>query len=290
MKEIRGVRLPDWTAPADRRILALVVWLGSLMFSSTAASASELDDRFWLSAGAYSVFRYDSSAMLTSRRFDLGVAFNPQSTLGLDSTQTVLQLNAGYRFNTRHALEVSWYRISTNSRAVLQDEIEWVDENGDPITIPIDASVSSSLEYEITKLGYLWRFYESEKVALSAGAGLHSTRVTLDLRADSTSSGVSASRADTSLPLPVVSFRVDYSLSPRLGWFLKAEVFALSFDDWTGTYDDVQLGIEYRLWDRIGVGAALGNNALRAVEDDGSTRFEYDNRITGALLYLTGYF
>lgn len=277
----------------DRRIpgaLALLVSSSLFLLSTVASASDEPEERFTLSAGAYSVFRYESSALLTSRDFDLGVGLNPENVLGLDSTQTVLQLNASYRFNSRHALEFSWYRISTDSSLSLRDEIEWVDENGEPITIPIDASVSSKLKYEIAKVGYLWRFYESELVSLSAGAGLHSTRVSLDLRADSTSSGASASRASTSLPLPVLSFRLDYSLSARFGWFMKAEVFALSFGDWSGTYDDIQLGIEYRLLDRMGVGAALGNNALRAVEKKGNTRFEYENRITGALLYLKGYF
>ena len=292
MTDIQGNRLSHRPAGGRRKPGVLVVLVSSsLLFSTTAAVASgESEERFTLSAGAYSVFRYDSSALLTPRDFGLGVGIRPKNTLGLDSTQTVLQLNASYRFNSRHALEFSWYRISTDSSVTLQEEIDWVDENGDPITIPIDASVASTLKYEIAKIGYLWRFYESELVSLSAGAGLHSTRVSLDLRSDSTSSGVSASRANTSVPLPVLSFKLDYSLSPRFGWYLKAEVFALSFGDWSGTYDDIQLGIEYRLLDKIGVGAALGNNTLRIIEKSSSTRFEYENRITGALLYLKGYF
>jgi len=290
MTDLKPGRLLCRTSTDGNGLIGLVVLVSSLLSLSTGASADEPEERFTLSVGAYSVFRFDSSAMLTSRDFDLGVAFNPQNALGLDSTQTVLQLNAGYRFNSRHAMEISWYRIATDSSLSLRDEIEWVDENGDPITIPIGAFVSSNLKYEIAKIGYLWRFYDSDKVSLSAGAGLHVTQVELDLRAESTSSGVSASRGDTSLPLPVISFSLGYSMSPRFGWFLKTEVFALSFDDLSGTYNDTQLGIEYRLWDKVGIGAALGNNAFRVVEESGRTRFEYDNRITGALLYLRGYF
>ena len=63
----------------------------SLLFSTPAAVASsESEERFTLSAGACSVIRYDSSALLTSRDFVLGVGLKPKNTLGLDSTQTVL--------------------------------------------------------------------------------------------------------------------------------------------------------------------------------------------------------
>ena len=127
-------------------------------------------------------------------------------------------------------------------------------------------------------------------MSLSVGAGLHLTTVELDLEAETTSSGASASKGDTSLPLPVVAFGLDYIVTPKFGWFLQAEVFALSFDDWSGTYDDILFGAEYRLFRNVSVGAAVGNNSLLAVEKNSDSRFEFENRITGLFLYLKGHF
>ena len=78
--------------------------------------------------------------------------------------------------------------------------------------------------------------------------------------------------------------------SPKFAWYLKADLFALSFDDWSGTYSDLLVGAEYRVWKPVGIGLALNSNSLRVVEETPDTRFAFENRISGLLLYLRWYF
>ena len=263
------------------------------ILSSPAVFAAEkefTDEKFTLAIGAYGVFRYDSNALLTSRDFGVGLAFSPEDLLGLDSRQTVLRLEGTWLFRPSHALTFSWYDISSSNSISVERDFEWVDQDGNTITIPIGASVGSRLDYNILKLGYSWSFYNSEKVRLSAGAGLHMTEITLGLNAETTSTGVNASSGKTTLPLPVVSFALNYQVTPRFSWYLKSEVFALSFDDWRGAYDDATVGVEYRVMEWLGIGVALNNNSLRVVEENPDTRFEFENRINGAMLFLRGHF
>ena len=263
------------------------------ILSSPAVFAAEkefTDEKFTLAIGAYGVFRYDSNALLTSRDFGVGLAFSPEDLLGLDSRQTVLRLEGTWLFRPSHALTFSWYDISSSNSISVERDFEWVDQDGNTITIPIGASVGSRLDYNILKLGYSWSFYNSEKVRLSAGAGLHMTEITLGLNAETTSTGVNASSGKTTLPLPVVSFALNYQVTPRFSWYLKTEVFALSFDDWRGAYDDATVGVEYRVMEWLGIGVALNNNSLRVVEENPDTRFEFENRINGAMLFLRGHF
>ena len=263
------------------------------ILSSPAVFAAEkefTDEKFTLAIGAYGVFRYDSNALLTSRDFGVGLAFSPEDLLGLDSRQTVLRLEGTWLFRPSHALTFSWYDISSSNSISVERDFEWVDQDGNTITIPIGASVGSRLDYNILKLGYSWSFYNSEKVRLSAGAGLHMTEITLGLNAETTSTGVNASSGKTTLPLPVVSFALNYQVTPRFSWYLKTEVFALSFDDWRGAYDDATVGVEYRVMEWLGIGVALNNNSLRIVEENPDTRFEFENRINGAMLFLRGHF
>lgn len=263
------------------------------ILSSPAVFAAEkefTDEKFTLAIGAYGVFRYDSNALLTSRDFGVGLAFSPEDLLGLDSRQTVLRLEGTWLFRPSHALTFSWYDISSSNSISVERDFEWVDQDGNTITIPIGASVGSRLDYNILKLGYSWSFYNSEKVRLSAGAGLHMTEITLGLNAETTSTGVNASSGKTTLPLPVVSFALNYQVTPRFSWYLKSEVFALSFDDWRGAYDDATVGVEYRVMEWLGIGVALNNNSLRVIEENPDTRFEFENRINGAMLFLRGHF
>lgn len=255
-----------------------------------AAAEDVVPDKFRIALGGYSLLRYDSTMSLTDRGIGAGISISPEDTLGLKTEQTVLRVNGLYRFTKQHALTFSWYRISSDGNKSLEEQIDWVDENGDAITIPLGARVDSTFDYDIYKLGYLWSFYHTDKVELAAGAGLHITRVAIGLRADTTSSGVEAKDISTSLPLPVLSFSFTYRVTPKFAWYLKSEAFALSFDDWDGVYTDNTLGMEYRAFKNVGLGIGLGSNALSLSENTSDYKFSFDNRITGLLVYAAAYF
>ena len=273
----------------NRRIAMLLAFAAVILVCFSDIQAQE-NDKFKFSAGSFSVFKYNSSMSLTSTTVGLGVAFSPVETLGWTGEQTVLRLDGRYRFTNKHSLSMSWYRIASDGERSIQKDIEWLGRDGNVITIPVGASVTSSFGYDIVKLAYLWSFYHSDKVELSAGGGLHLTDIGVNLEASVTSSGVSASSAEMLAPLPVVSFRLDYNVTPKLHWFLQAELFAISTGDWDGTYSDLQLGIEYRLLQNLGVGMGLGSNALKVLEETSSSRFDYSNRITGINLFVSANF
>lgn len=85
----------------------------SVLLHSTAFAVENErgDEKFTLSVGAYEVFRYDSTALLTNRDVGVGLAFSPEDLLGLDSRQTVLRLEGQWRFRPAHALTLSWARF-----------------------------------------------------------------------------------------------------------------------------------------------------------------------------------
>ena len=265
----------------------------ALLFCSTNSPifAEETQpDKFRLAIGGYALTRYDSSMSLTDSGVGAGVSINPQDALGLDSRQTVLRLDGKYRFNEEHAITISWYSVSAENSKVLSEDIQWEDDNGNTITIPTGASVSSSLGYDIYKVGYLWSFYHNDKVELSAGLGLHVTRIAVNLTASTTSSGDNPNDVRSTLPLPVVTFAVDYHVTPRFNWFIQSQFFSMSFDNWSGVYTDAELGMEYRMTKHVGIGVGIGSNSLKVSEETDEYNFNYENRITGALIYLAAYF
>jgi hypothetical protein len=247
-------------------------------------------DKFRVALGGFAVLRYDSLMSLTEPNLGAGISISPEDTLGLSSEQVVLRLEGYYRFTKKHAMTYSWYKISSNGSKVLEEEFDWIDDNGDTITIPLGAKVDSSLSYDIFKLGYLWSFHHSEKVEMSAGVGLHMTRIEVGLQTDTTSSGFNARDVDTTLPLPVFSFSVVYHVTPKFAWHLKQEFFALQFEKWDGNYTDSTLGMEYRFFENVGLGIALSSNSLKITEKEDDYKFQYDNRISGVMLNIAAYF
>ena len=255
-----------------------------------AYAEDNLPDKFKIVLGGYTLVRSDTTMSLTEPNTGAGISIDPRDTLGIETEKTVARLEGYYRFNEQHALTYSWYAISSDGTKTLADEINWVDENGDNITIPIGASVKASMDYDIFKLGYLWSFYHNDKIELSAGAGLHVTRVAIGIDTATTSSGIDAKKVSTTVPLPVLSFGLTYHVTPKYSWYLKSEAFYLEFEDWTGSYTDSMLGMEYRVWERLGLGVALASNALKVTEDTSDYEFTYGNRISGAFMYAAAYF
>ena len=268
--------------------LALIAML--VVTSSIAHAKEAVPDRFKIALGGYSVFRYDSTMSLTDPDLGAGISIRPEDTLGVDSRQTVLRLDGHYRFTKKHALTYSWYRISSQGNKALEEEFEWLDENGDRITIPVGATIDTDLDYDIFKVGYLWSFHHTDKVELAAGVGLHMTRIGVNLRTDTTSSGIDARDVSTTVPLPVLSFGLSYSVTPKLHWYIKAEAFALKFEDWDGLYTDSSLGMEYRAFKNVGLGIGLGSNSLKVTEYASDYKFIFDNRITGLMVNVSAYF
>ena len=261
-----------------------------LVTTNVAHAKEKIPDQFRIALGGYAVVRYDSVMSLTEPNLGAGISISPEDTLGLDTKQSVLRLDGYYRFTKTHALTYSWYSISSDGNKTIEEEFDWIDENGDTITVPIGAKADTSLDYDIFKLGYLWSFHHTDKVAMSAGVGLHMTRIAIGLRTDTTSTGAEAKDVDTSLPLPVFSFSIVYNVTPRFYWRFKQEFFALEYDKWDGNYTDSTLGIEYRVLQNVGLGIALSSNSLKLIEDEDDYKFSYDNRITGVLLNVAAYF
>ena len=258
---------------------------------SPAQAEEPQADKFRLAIGGYALARYDSNISLSNPDLGAGISINPQDTLGIDTENTVLRIEGYYRFRPKHALTCSWYSVNSTGSKTIDEEFSWVDPDGNPITIEAGAQVNSNLDYDIFKVGYLWSFHHSDKVELGVGAGLHITRLTMALDANSTlPPNESLQNVNTTVPLPVVSFVLNYNVTPKFGWYLKTEAFALKFDDWIGTYRDTTFGMEYRAWKHVALGVGLSSNALDIDEQGSNYHLRFNNTISGALFYVATYF
>ena len=269
-------------------LFAVIVFFA--MIDLARAEAPQLD-KFKFGIGGYVLSRYDSNISMTDPDLGAGVSISPQDTLGIDIESSVLRIEGYYRFSPTHSLTYSWYSIDSDGEKTLDRPIEWVDEDGNAIVIPVGAQAISRLETDIFKVGYLWSFHHSDKVEMGAGAGLHITRLAISLDASTTvPANSSINNVDSTVPLPVVSFVLNYKVTPKIHWYLKTEAFALKFDNWTGHYRDAVFGLEYRASKHVALGAGFSSNSLDLEEDDPKYKLRFDNSISGGLIYLATYF
>jgi len=258
---------------------------------SLAQAEERQPDKFRFAIGGYALIRYDSNISMTDPNVGAGISISPQDTLGIDIESSVLRIEGYYRFSPDHGLNYSWYSIRSPGEKTIEKEFEWVDPDGNTITIPAGAQATSNHNYDIFKIGYLWSFYHSNKVELGLGAGLHYTRLGLGLDASTTiPANSSIKNVDTAVPLPVLSLVLQYNVTPKFHWYLKTETFVLKFDNWVGNYRDNSFGMEYRAWKHVALGAALNSNAIDIEESDPGYKLRFDNNIFGAQLYVASYF
>ncbi|RLT93977.1 hypothetical protein [Ketobacter sp.] len=268
-----------------------LLWITPWASAENSLSDYAMSERFYVSFGGYNVFRADSSISLVDSDLGAGVALSPTDTLGLDIETTVLKLDGYYRLSPTGKIGFSWYRIDTESSKRLESSVDWVNPDGEQITIAAGSQMESSLIYDVMKLGYYWSFYHNEKVELSAGGGFHISRfqVDLDVETDSNGNPVSQDSGNVAqtLPLPTVGIGVNYRVNPDLYWYLSAEGFYLTYDDWDGSYTEVQLGLEYAVLDHVGVGIAFVGNSLNASEDTPEYKLKYHNQFNGVNFYVS---
>jgi hypothetical protein len=256
-----------------------------------ARAEEALPDKFRFAIGGFTLGRYESNISLTDPDLGVGISLSPRDTLGMDFENTVLRIEGYYRFHPKHSLTYSWYSIGSTGSKTIDEEIKWVDPGGETIVIPIGAQVVSSLEYDIFKVGYLWSFHHTDKVELGFGAGLHITRFKVGLDASITQPpSQSLKNVNTTVPLPVFSIVLKYTVTPKFHWFLKTEAFVVKFNNWTGGYRDATLAMEYRFWRNVALGAGLSSSSLEIEEDDPNYQLKFDNNINGGLIYLATYF
>ena len=171
-----------------KRFVALaMIFMGTI---NHVYAEDVVPDKFRISIGGYSLIQTDVSMSLTEPNLGAGVSIKPEDVLGLETEQTVLRLDGHYRFTKKHALTYSWYSLSSDGKKTIEEIFNWLDEDGNVITIPVGAQVETALDYDIFKLGYLWSLHHTDKVEMAVGAGLHMTRIAIGLHSDTTSSGV----------------------------------------------------------------------------------------------------
>ncbi|AUM12854.1 hypothetical protein Kalk_10665 [Ketobacter alkanivorans] len=274
------------------RLLVPVVAMLSAVLATESVWAKEMP-RTKLSLGYFAVMKADTYILATEREAGAGVSVNPADTFGTDLEQSVFRFDGKYRINSEHAMSLTWYRISSRGVNTLDQDVEWIDSDGNEYTISAGASVDTDLDYNIFKLSYLWSFYHNDKVELYTSAGIHGTTFEVDLDVENNvgaSSTQEARRMSSTIPLPNFGLGVQYSITPKLSWFLQADLFAMRYEDWSGSFSDLQFAIEYQVLDYLGLGIGVGSTGLNITETTDTYRFAYENKLSGVNFYLTSAF
>lgn len=220
----------------------------------------------------------------------LGVGTNVDftQTLGGDSSTDAFRIDTLYRFNERHAIGFSWYRVGLSGEKNLNQQIQIRDQ-----IIGAGASTSSSLSFNTYRLIYNYSFYRNDKVELGVSPGLYMMRTNFRFAGQGTVNGTPGSVAlvdeQLTLPLPSIGLIANYNITPKLQFQSRYDVFYLSIGQYSGAMFEFYGGLEYRIVQHFAMGAAYDRlqASLRGDGHEGfNASFSYNLMYVYATVYL----
>lgn len=280
-----------------RKVLIVVcVFIGLIVHLTSGAQNRRYDftpdsskyswERFSVHAGGF-VTGMNSDIQLGSQQVGLGVVVNLEDALGLQSSGTVFRSEMRYNYGKRrrHTLGLEYFGLLRNAQKVLDSDVEI----GDQI-FPIGTEVKSKFNLQIIKASYSYSFYKDERVMIDASFGLFVMPISFSVKA----LDLNEVASDFVAPLPVVGIRSNFAITPKLHLKQSVDFLYMKIANFRGVVSDINVTLEYNLWEHFGVGGGLNAYQLNieAFGDD-NNYFDFKGSIktgyTGLLLYVKYY-
>ena len=240
---------------------------------------------WWIHAGGYLAARdFDASASASIGGVTREIDF--ERTLGLDDSPEIFMAELGWQFGENWGVALQHFNSARSASRVLDESFEW-QNNLYEVGVRLEASTG----LDVTRIFLARRFGSSGPHSFRLGAGIHWLDLTATVagqaRVNDTMTEYRRSTASASLPIPNVG--AWYSYSPNDKWLIgvRADWLSASVDDWSGEIWNVSGGVNYRLWDHIGVGARYQYFQLSGRLTEDNWRGKIRNAMTGPYLHVT---
>ncbi len=228
-------------------------------WGSLRGQEDDLPDRFLLRGGYAYAFGTDIRFAYNGPEIGLGPSIDFNRTLGGETSGDAIRVDGRFRFNPRHSLTGTWYRLSFDGTKNIDAEVET-----DELIFQAGAELNTTLSLSLYRLMYNYSFFHNEKVELAFSPGLYLANIKLRLngsaavQADNQTASATAAgeSSDLTLPLPSIGGYVVYNITPRLSSEIRADWFWLQVGGFTGSMLEFYAGLDYRLFKHLGLGAA----------------------------------
>jgi hypothetical protein len=264
-------------------ITPCLVVLIAAMLSFPVLAQEGGDDRFKVSFGAFFVTSTDTSIRLDQTNGLLGTTLDFERDLDVEDSDDVPRIAGYWRFKPRHKLEFDFYDVERDGTSLTTRDIDFGDVN-----FPAGSAVNSFFDQETIKLSYVYSFFQDERIELGVGGGLHITDLDTGI---STTDGSIQEQSDGSAPLPVLTTRFGFKLTPKLAVLMDWDFFFIEDDsgDFEGSWTDMRFLLEHRTFKNVGFGGGLNVWNFDVDSEDDDLRGTFETRWNGWYLYTFVY-
>jgi len=246
-----------------------------------------LTDRWGFSLGGF-LIDFETDAAVGSGGL-LGSFIRFEEKLGLDEDKSVFRVDGFYRFNHRHGFEVGYWQLKRDGHTFLEEEIDF-----EGITY-ISADIRSRWDTSWLKLAWRFALINSERGEAGIGVGLNTYDWDLGLKGEALIEGDDGQQKIETVvtsshiiaPIPSMTLFLNYAVTPRLLFRVRADLLDLKVGDFDGKVLDMQAGVEWYFTHRVGLGASYNSTEinLKVNDEDNPYRIDYDQ--SGIYVYMS---
>lgn len=263
-------------------IALLVVLLALSPVTASAAEAVAFPETFMLRISSYNVSSADTDISVFGPS-GVGTNVNFDRDLGGENSVVIPRIDAYYRFDQHHRIDISSFRTERDGLKTINSDIDL----GDQSFVDGD-TLETQIKFSLFRLGYGYSFYHSSSTELTLTAGLNVSDYEFDF---GLSGGASNNSAGASAPLPTFGLRLAYKISPKWSVRYVSETFFIEIDDTLkGTLLNYELDLEYRLTDSFILGAGISRISTDLDIDDSDWQGRLTDSNRGFLLFGAYYF
>ncbi len=209
-------------------------------------------------------------------------------TLGISSFDETFSAEIGWRFSDTWQLRGQYFRVDDNTRATLEEDVEWGD-----FIFNAGTFIGAGTDMQITRLFFGRTFRSSESREFGLGLGGH----ILDLAAyiegnasvDGVDVGYQRERASIAQPLPNFGAWYMHAFDSNWAATLRFDWLSANIDRYDGRIINSAASIGYAIGDHFGLSLAYNyfEIALKVEDVDWNGRIKL--RFDGPYISLTGY-
>jgi hypothetical protein len=251
-------------------------YLGNKFFASVGVFSSDQKVRLGL----------DGSLELPEGGLTPYIDFS--QSLGISTSDQTFSAEVGWRFGRKWQLRGQYFRVDDNSRATLEEDVEW----GDAI-YGVGTNVGVGTDMQITRLFFGRTFRATTSSEFGLGLGMHILDLSAYINGDATINGEDAGfveeRVSVSQPLPNFGAWYMHAFSPNWAATLRFDWLSANVDDLDGRIINAAASVGYAIGDHVGLSLAYNYFELAVDVDDNDWHGRARLRFNGPYLSLTGY-
>lgn len=224
----------------------------------------------------------DTTLRIDAANGALGTSISLEDDLGYEKDKSLPAIDAVWRINPRHRVELGYLRLARDAQKTITGEIRFGDR-----VFPVNTNVNSAFDSDVWRLTYGWSFYREGGNELSLLLGVHTTKFNVKLEG---SGGAIAEAAERTIPLPTIGLQGSWAFSHDWRLSASAQFFSLEYDDYDGSLVSGALTADYRVNRNWAVGAGYIVNDYNLDITKGKARGSFDYQFSGPMIYVTAGF